>query len=95
MNIPERMSEVIEEHCIYENILTLTKYIQGLLKSAYFWFKEYIKTMTLKAVFKKWITDPIILYRVNEIRTLIVTIYVDYTLESIKTSIGEYYWMHQ
>ena len=36
--------------------------------------------MTQKAVFKKHKTDPCILYRVNELRAEIFTVYVDDTL---------------
>ena len=65
---------------MYEDISTLIKYIHGLLQATRCWFKEYIKIMNLKAGFKKWNTDPSILYRVNELGTLIVIIYVDDTL---------------
>ena len=66
---------------MYEDILTLIKSIQGILQAEFFWFKEHINKMTLKAVSKQWITNPSILYRVNEIGTLIFIIYVDDNLK--------------
>ena len=60
--------------------MTLIIYIYGLIQAARFWFKEYIKTMTLTEGFKKCETDCCLLYRVNELRTVIVIIYVDKTL---------------
>ena len=57
--------------------MTLIKYIYGLLQAAHFWFKEYIKTMTPKSGFKQFKTDPCILYRVNELGTAILTVYVN------------------
>ena len=47
------MEEVIEEQYTYIYILTPIKYIYGLLQEAHFWFKEYIKIMTLKVGFKQ------------------------------------------
>ena len=58
----------------------LIKSIYGRLQGAYFWFKGYINTTTLKAVFKQWKNDPCLLYRVNEFMTIITIVYVDYTL---------------
>ena len=52
MKIPEGMSEVLEEYYMYKDILTLIKYFHCLLQAAWCWFKEYIKTMTLKEGFK-------------------------------------------
>ena len=46
-----------------------------------FWFKEYIKTMTLKAGLKKCKTYHCVLYGVNELGTLIIIVYIYYTLE--------------
>ena len=59
--------------------MTLIKYIYGLVQAERFWFKEYIKIMTLKAWFKQCKTCPCILYRVNELGTAIVIVYVDDT----------------
>ena len=61
--------------------MTLIKSIYGLIQAARLWFKEYIKTMALKAGFKKCNTGPCLLYRVNELGTIIFIIYVDGTLE--------------
>ena len=66
---------------MYKYIFTLVKSIYGLLKSARCWSKEYINTTTLKAVFKKCKTNTCILYRVNEICTIIVIVYVHDTPE--------------
>ena len=77
------MSEVTEDNYMYEDILTLIKYIHGLWQAASFWFKEYIKPTTLKAGLKQWNTDPCILYRVNEHGDLIFIVYVYDTLEFI------------
>ena len=77
MKMIEGMVGVIEVHYIYEYILTIITSTYGLVQEACFWFKEYIKTMTLKAVFKKCNTDTYLLYILNELRTTIVIIYVD------------------
>ena len=61
--------------------MILIKSIYGLVKAEYLWFKEYIKTMTLKAGFKKFKTGPCLLYILNELGTIIVIVYVDNTLE--------------
>ena len=66
------MVEVLKAHYTKKYILTLIKYIYGLLKAARCWSKEYIKKMTLKVGFKQCNTDPFILYQVNELGTLIV-----------------------
>ena len=60
--------------------MTLIKYIYGLLQEAHLWFKEYIKTVKLKSGLKQRNNDPCILYRVNEIWTEIIIVYVDDTL---------------
>ena len=46
------MSELLEEQYTYDDILTLIKSINGLVPSERCWFNKYIKTMTLKTVFK-------------------------------------------
>ena len=46
------MSELLEEQYTYDDILTLIKSINGLVQSERCWFNKYIKTMTLKTVFK-------------------------------------------
>ena len=74
------MEEVIEEHYTYKDILVLIKSIYGLAQAAHCWFKEYINTMTLNTGFKQLNTDTCILYRVNELGTVIVFVYVDGTL---------------
>ena len=56
------------------------KYIYGLVKASHLCFKECIKTMTLKTVFKKYKTNSCLLYQVNELNTVIVIVYVDETL---------------
>ena len=75
------MSELLEEYYTYINKLTLIKSIYGLVQSALFLFKEYIKKMTQKARLNQWNTDTCILYIVNELGTAIVIIYIYYTLE--------------
>ena len=75
------MTEVLEEDYTYEDILTPIKSIYGIVQAERCWFKEYIKKMTQKAVFKQCNTDPCILYIVNELGTAIFIIYVDDTLE--------------
>ena len=52
MKIPEGMVEVLEDYYMYKDLLTVIKYIYGLVKSGRFWFKEYIEKMTLKVGFK-------------------------------------------
>ena len=74
------MAELLEEYYIYKDILTLIEFIYCLLQAAHWCLKEYIKTMTLKAGFKKCKTDPCILYRVNELGAEIAIVYVDDTL---------------
>ena len=66
---------------MYKYILTLIKYIYSLVEAARYCFKGYINTMTLKAGFKQWKTDPCILWRVNKLETVIVIVYVYDTLE--------------
>ena len=61
--------------------MTLIKYIYGLVQAKNFWFKQYIKKMTLNAGFKQCKTDPFIIYQLNEIMTVIVIVYVDGTLK--------------
>ena len=65
------MVEVIEEHYIYEDILMLVKSIYSLVQSSHFLFNKYINNITLKAVFKQFKTDPCLLYRLNELGTVI------------------------
>ena len=74
------MAEVIEEYYTYEDILTLIKSIYCLVQVESFWFKEYTNKMTLKAGFKQCKTDPCLLYRVNELGTGLVIIYIFDTL---------------
>ena len=50
MNIPEGMAEVSEEHYMHNDILEPLKVVYGLVQAVCCWFKEYIKTMALKAV---------------------------------------------
>ena len=78
--IPKGIEEVLEEYYNYKYILTLMKYIYGIVQSARCRFKEYIKTIILKVGFKQCKTDPCPLNRVNELGTVIVIIYVYYTL---------------
>ena len=80
MKISGGMSEVLEEYYTHEEILTLIKDIYGIVQEAYFWFKEYINTMTQNAGFKQCKNDPYLLYRVNELRTVIVIVNVNETL---------------
>ena len=75
------MEEVLEEQYTYIYILTPIKYIYGLLQEAHFWFKEYIKIMTLKVGFKQWNVDPCLLYRVEELWIVVVIVYVYFMLE--------------
>ena len=74
------MAEVLEEHYTYKYILKLIKYFYVIVQTACCWFKEYIKAMTLNSGFKPFNTDNFLLYRVNELRTVISIIYVDDTL---------------
>ena len=53
MKIPEGMEEVLEEHYTYKDILILLKPFCGIIQAACFWFKKYIKTMTLKVEFSQ------------------------------------------
>ena len=62
---------------MYENILTLIKCIYSLVHAAHLWFKEYIKTMILKAETNKLNTDTCLLYRVENRVTVIVIRYID------------------
>ena len=57
--------------------MILIEYIYGLVQAARCWFKEFIKTMTLKAGFKQCKTDPCLLYIANEIGNKIVIAYAD------------------
>ena len=66
---------------MYEYILTLIKYIYGLLQSARCCVKEYIKTITPKVIFKKFKSNTCLLYMVNELGTEIFIVYVDDMLE--------------
>ena len=70
------MAEVLGEKYMYEYILTFNKSICGIIQESHLWFKEYIKTMTLRAGFKQCRNNPFILYRLNELGTLIVIIYI-------------------
>ena len=58
VKIPEGISEVLEEHYTYKDILALIYSIYVLIQPSHFWFKEYIKTMTLKAGSKQFKTYP-------------------------------------
>ena len=53
MKIPLKMAEVLEEHYIYDNILTLIKSIYGVVHVTRCWFKEHIKTVALNVGFKQ------------------------------------------
>ena len=61
-------------------ILTLIKSIHSLLQAACFCFKEYFKTMNIKAGFKQFKTYPCLLYIVNELGTVIFIVYIYDTL---------------
>ena len=61
---------------MYKDILTLIKSIYGFVQEAHFWFKEYIKTMTLKVGFKQCKTDPCLLHRVNGLGDAISIVYI-------------------
>ena len=65
---------------MYEDILTLVKFIYIIIQEAHWWFKEYINAMTLVARFKPINTDLCILYKANELGTAIVVAYADDTL---------------
>ena len=60
------MAEVLEENYMYDYILTLIKCIYVPIQASCNCLKKYTKTVILKARFKKFKTDPCILYRVNE-----------------------------
>ena len=57
--------------------MTLIKSIYGFVKAEYLWFKEYIKTKNLKVGLKQCKINPCLIYRVNELRTTIVVVYID------------------
>ena len=57
-------------------MLKLIKSIYGIIQAEHWWFKEYINIMTLKGVFKQCKTYPCLLYGVDELRNVIVTIYI-------------------
>ena len=40
MKVPEGISELLEGHCTYEDILILTNSIYGLVQAEHFWFKK-------------------------------------------------------
>ena len=63
------MSEVLEEHFMQKYIFSPIKCVYGLVQALCCWFKEYINTMTLKAVFNQCNTNTCLLYRVDELRT--------------------------
>ena len=75
-----RNGRIIEEHYAYKDKLILIKSIYGLVKASHFWFTDYINTMTLKAVFKKYNTDPCVFNRVDKLSTFIIIVNVDDTL---------------
>ena len=68
------MAEVLKEHCNYNNITSPIKCIYGLVQAVCNWFKEYIKTMTLKSGLNQCKTDTCILYGVNELGTDIFSV---------------------
>ena len=76
----QELSEVLKEEYTYYNILALITCIYGLLQAARCRFKEYIKTMTFKAVFNQRKIDPSLLYISNKLGTAISTVYVYETL---------------
>ena len=69
--------KIIKEHYKYENILTPIEFIFGLVHDVCHWFKERINTITLKAGFNKFKTDPCRLNILNELGTDIFNVYVD------------------
>ena len=81
MKVPVGIAEVLEKYYNYEDILTLIKSVYDLIQVARCWFKEYTNKTTLKAEFKQCKTYPSLLYRVNEIGTSIVILYIYKTLE--------------
>ena len=66
---------------MYKDILTLINPIYSLVQALTCWFKEYTNTMTVKAGFKQFNTYLCLLYRVNELGTAIIMVYVYDTLE--------------
>ena len=81
MQIREIIAELIEYHYMYEYILALIKSIYSLIKVSRFWVKGYIKTMTLNAGLKKYMADTCLLYIVNELRNVIIVVYIYSTIE--------------
>ena len=75
------MEEVIDKNQTHKYILTLIKYIYGILQAARFWFKEYIKTIIINAGLKICKHNPCPLYQVNVLITVILILYVKDTLE--------------
>ena len=70
------MEEELGQELSENYIMKMTDLIYGLLQSSQSWFKEYINTMILKAGFNKCKLDPFLLYIVNKIENIIVTIYM-------------------
>ena len=66
---------------MYVDILTLLNSIYGVVKSSPCYFKEYINTMTFKAVFNQRTTYYCSLYIVNDLGTVIITVYINDTME--------------
>ena len=81
VNILEVRAEVLQENYTYEYILMLIKYIYGLVQASNLCFKGYINTMILNVGFKQCRIYPCLLYRLNELGTVIFIVYVNYTLE--------------
>ena len=81
MKIPEGTTEVLVKNFRYKNILALIKSIYGLVQVARWWFREYIKRMDLKEGFKQCKTKTYLLYRLNELCTVIGIVYLDKPLE--------------
>ena len=75
------MAEILEEHYIYNDMLTLIKHIYVILQATCCQFKKYINTMNIKAGFRQCKTGTCLLYRVNELGTEIVIVYVYGTLK--------------
>ena len=57
LKIPLGMAEVLEEDYTYKELLRLIKCINIILQAVRFWFRDYIRTMTLKLGVKQYKTD--------------------------------------
>ena len=70
------MAESLEQEFMYDEIMVLIKWIYGLVQAVKFWLKDYNKTMTIQAWFKKCKSHQCIVYILEKIGTVIITGYI-------------------